>query len=290
MDFTISFEDIISAIEKAIEEHPVATVATIASIVVGGYLVHRSLRSEPIHTIGSLPRGFVSSMGDKEMDILVHSYRSPEHLRGLEKACDYKGCDSEDECREFVTTKKESLPGTDDEMITGFNCWSWAINPINGKITDSDPIPNLKQPFTIKKMTSAVTKYLNAMINKKLVLAYKITEDADKVVRFIGDSYAGKLIIALRVYKNPPNVDYHFLRWYNGQWSTKYGVHGRIVKSTSDVNTSEPETMWATIYARSTDPNSIHMRPGSDKEIEKEPIYKGPTVYFFITLPPSNER
>ena len=176
MNFTISFQDLINAIKKAIEEHPGITVtaatsmvvgvyfaaspvaAAAASLGVGGYLVYRAAQPK-MESTGGRPKTNIREY--KQLDPLEEIDKTPEYTKRL----------SEDNLREAVTVNLDSIPKSDKETI--YNCWSWAINPISGLLTSCNP-PNIKdcQEYTIDQMKTATVKYLDAM--KKQTQAYRI--------------------------------------------------------------------------------------------------------------------
>ncbi len=293
MNFTISFEDLINAIKKAIEEHPGITVAAATSMVVGayfaaspvaaaaaglgvgGYLVYRATQPK-IELTGSHPN----------TPIPPSHYEQIAPLPAIPKDDNYRNNDSEDEHREAVTSGAHNIPASTETNL--YNCWSWAINPINHLLTLSNPVPNLTYPYDINKMKNATRDYLNSMH-----LEYLCTQEQPIVREFIreaGNENESKLIIGLRVIGDcdylQDGCDYHYIRWYRGQWSAKCGTSGIVVKDLGPHgDVLEPETMWAGTL---TDQEKGRVRlPRSNKgagNVLRNSIYQGPTTYYLITI------
>ena len=299
MNFTISFQDLINAIKKAIEEHPGITVAAATSMVVGvyfaaspvaaataslgvgGYLVYRAAQPK-MESTGGCPK------------TNIREYKQLDPLEGIDKTPEYTKRLSEDNLREAVTVNLDSIPTSDKGTI--YNCWSWAINPISGLLTSCNP-PNINdgQEYTIDQMKTATVKYLNAMKKQTKLIGYSEAKTDEEVKKFIaeaGDKNRNKLVIGLRVSEdlscfNPLHKwDYHYIRWYLGQWSAKGGESGIVVKnfgpSTTDI---EPETMWfATLINQEEERVRLARSDRGKGEVLKNPIYKGPTTYYLITI------
>ncbi len=280
MYFEISFKDIVNAIKKVIEDHPGATIATIASIV-AGYLVYRALQPEPIPITGGKPKH------------QAHDFKQDGPLEGIEKSNEFSNNESEDEYREAVTDRADVIPQSDKETL--YNCWSWAINPISHMIAECNPpgIPD-NHSYTIEQMKTATCKYLNAMKECKKINNYSETSKEEDIINFIERTDIvtdKKLILGLRVIGGVSNIipdgyDYHYIRWYLGQWTAKCGVSGIVVKNVGPYTSKiEPETMWAATLINE-DPGRVRLlRVGDKNAVLKDPIYKDPTVYYLIDLP-----
>ncbi len=151
-------------------------------------------------------------------------------------------------------------------------------------------------------MKNATNNYLTSMKTQKRILNYIETTNQEEVNKFISNrelEMGKKLIIGLRIFLKPSGCDYHYIRWYDGQWSAKSGESGPIVvnsDSDSAMNV-EPETMWAATLFRKDktgkrENGSVYMRrpldhniPGYDGQVHKEAIYgPPPTVYYLINL------
>lgn len=271
------FQDLIN---KVIMEHPSVTMTAVAFIVVVECLRYYLLHSGPIRNTGSRPSLLAK----------VLKYKQEGPLKGIYKESWYILRGSEDGSREAVTKNEFAIPGT--EETNNYNCWPWAINPINGVLTLSHPSDEVGQPVNIDMMTNATREYLNVMKKRSRIKEYLETQDHEEVKEFmrrddIQEKY--KLIMGLRVIWDAPpfpdGYDYHYIRWYFGQWTAKCGHTGVLVKSVDDETYDiETEATWVATMRRSNEPGSVYLRWDTDKKIHREVIHKGPTIYYLIII------
>ena len=273
-----SFKDLIDDIDKMVRKPIVGVLTTTTVGFTIGYFVYQLSRLDYVHDTGSIPR----------KDIV--EYRQRRALKGIKRKRSYKRNVSEDSSRQVVTQGFSGIPRSIESE--SYNCWSWAINPINGVLTSCDPFDGILTPLSIDVMRKATKEYLSAMKKRKKIMKYFETQDQGTVLEFMQQKSIrreSKLIIGLRVMWDTPyfdnGSDYHYIRWYFGQWSAKCGCKGILVKSAGHETYSiEPETMWAATRQRPNEPGSVYLRWKEDNQIHREVIYKGPTIYYLITL------
>ena len=273
-----SFKDLIDDIDKMIHKPIVGVLTTTTVGFAVGYFVCHSSCLDCIRDTGSKPESGVVE------------YRQEGALKGIKKKRSYERDESEDSFREAVTQSLGDIPMSTESIL--YNCWSWAINPINGVLADCQPIDGIRTPLSIDMMRKATKKYLSAMKKRKKIMKYFETQNQETVLEFMQQKSIrdeSKLIIGLRVIWDSPyfdnGSDYHYIRWYFGQWSAKCGCKGILVKSAGYRTYGiEPETMWAATRQRPNEPGSVYLRWEEDNQIHREAIYKGPTIYYLITL------
>ena len=273
-------QDVIDGVDKVIMQHPSVIITTVALIIAVGCFRYYLLYSGPMRNTGSR----------LSLEQKVIYYKQEVPLEGIPKESQYRNDESEDGSREAVTSDAFAIPWT--ECVNLYNCWSWAINPINGLLADCQPIDGIRAPLSIDVMRKATIKCLNVMRRISNIKGYSETQNHEEVKGFmsrddIQDKH--KLIIGHRVIKDAPpfldGSDYHYIRWYFGQWSAKCGYQGILVKSAGyGTYNIEPETMWAATRQRPNEPGSVYLRWKEDNQVHREAIYKGPTTYYLITL------
>ncbi|MBQ6143667.1 MAG: hypothetical protein IJI84_04215 [Clostridia bacterium] len=201
---------------------------------------------------------------------------------------------SDDPDRLVVTINPNQLPSKQELIVidTMFNCWSWANNPISNLLANSWPagLPNEGTLYNIQTLMEATKIYLNEMLTKNKIIEYtEITGKNTCVIDFMKNNkleLKQKLIWGLRVSKY--NKDFHYIRWYLGEWSEKEGTMLGIFKGSASapVYDFEPDSMWAAATTNLKNPKKVKFpRNPKTGKVQKESVYASPTIYYLITLP-----
>lgn len=296
MYFEISFKDIVNAIKKVIEDHPGATIATIASIV-AGYLVYLCYQKATDY-----PHAFnVPELEDETGVPTVNkppiNHKQKRRLRIYPKPGWSTTPASEDGERFVASMKPNDIPleieaedNVEQRQSVPFNCWSWAINPISGKLNYSLPagIDSTRGRYDIRTLKEATNMYLKRMLTQNLILNYKeVVGNNKSVLDFMKNESLAlnqRLVIGLRV--GIYDADFHYIRWYLGEWSAKVGTTLGVVKdkTTSATFSFEPDSMWAA-SVKPSEPTRVQFPRKADGSIQQESVYASPTVYYLVTLP-----
>jgi hypothetical protein len=195
---------------------------------------------------------------------------------------------SSDDPTHFFIAPPDQAPGTEEQLSYPYNCWSWATNPATGHLLWADP-PGFQDVHDVFELAEITRRFLGSK-------GWSCSEnysnsDIDDVIRQINQDNPDVFVIAMRVQDPDPApgavargkiLDYHFARYYFGQWTQKAGAKGRLLLLEPTAGTLRaPDSLWEEHVKEPPNPTLV-TRPRNSESHNRpiqRTIYNSSTVY-----------
>ena len=167
---------------------------------------------------------------------------------------------------------------TDSDGITHmYNCWNNVTNKIDGVYESVDPPGYQVRAGQVRSSFDLALATIAGLIQKnaRTVNLLGPLSEYDLLSR-MHNLAPNKMLVAFR--QNPnPGGDYHYMVYYNGVWTQKYGGAGMLFQLERSI-TPNADRVWCMHWG---DPNTGKVFWDDESVV---PVYQGPTYYMEVTI------